>query len=88
LGNPSPTYFQVKQDARSRHVSHADLLPPVLWHNRQTVVRLVLKPKPRNHHGDFMGQITKPHLLVLMLKLGNPSTLVLRLNQETRRLWF
>jgi hypothetical protein len=30
-----------------------------LWHNRQIVARLVLRPKPRNHHRDFQSQITK-----------------------------
>jgi hypothetical protein len=56
-----------------------------LWHNRQTEARLVLRPKLRNHHGDFVAQITKPELPVLMPKLGNRTTLVLRLNQETCR---
>jgi hypothetical protein len=32
----------------------------------------------------FETQITKPELSVLKLKLGNPSTLVWRVNQETR----
>jgi hypothetical protein len=31
---------------------------------------LVLKPKPRNRHGDFEAQITKPKLLVLRPKPG------------------
>jgi hypothetical protein len=31
-----------------------------------------------------MGQITKPQLMVLRPKPGNPTTLVLKLNQETR----
>jgi hypothetical protein len=40
----------------SRH-----LHPPlVLWCNRQTVTHLILRHKPRNHHGDFEAQITKP----------------------------
>jgi hypothetical protein len=34
---------------------------------------MVLMPKPRNHRGDFEAQITKPELLVLRPKLGNPS---------------
>jgi hypothetical protein len=34
---------------------------------------LVLSTKPKSRHGDFVGQITKPQLLVLRLKLGNPS---------------
>jgi hypothetical protein len=34
---------------------------------------LVLRPKPRNHHGDFVGQITKPQLSVLSPKPGHPS---------------
>jgi hypothetical protein len=32
-----------------------------------------LRPKPRNHHDDFVGQITKPQLSVLRPKPGNPS---------------
>jgi hypothetical protein len=31
-----------------------------------------LRPKPRNRCGDFEAQITKPKLLVLRSKLGNP----------------
>jgi hypothetical protein len=72
LGNPSQTYFHVKQAARSRRVSHADLPPSVLWRNHQTEARLVLRPKPRNCHGDFEAQITKPKLPVLRPKPGNP----------------
>jgi hypothetical protein len=56
--------------------------PPPTWFwgpNKETVVvilrpnssTLVLRPKPRNCHGDFQAQITKP------------SPLVLRLNRET-----
>jgi hypothetical protein len=33
---------------------------------------LVLRPKPRNRHGDFENQITKPELSVLRSKPGNP----------------
>jgi hypothetical protein len=33
---------------------------------------LVLRPKPRNRHGDFKAQITKPELLVLRPKPENP----------------
>jgi hypothetical protein len=33
---------------------------------------LILRPKPRNHHGDFEAQITKPELPVLRPKPGNP----------------
>jgi hypothetical protein len=72
----------VKQAARSQHVSRIVLLPSVLWHKRQTVARLILRLKPRNCHGDFEAQITKPQLPVLRPKTGNPSTLVLRLNQK------
>jgi hypothetical protein len=43
-----------------------------LWHNRQTEAHMVLRPKPRNRHGDFEAQITKPELPVLRPKLGNP----------------
>jgi hypothetical protein len=60
------------------------ILPLVLWHNQQTIAHLILRPKPRNRHGDFVGQITKPELPVLRSKPGNPSTMVLRLSQETR----
>jgi hypothetical protein len=72
LGNPTQTYFHAKQAARSRRVSRADLLPSVLWRNRQTEAHLVLRPKPRNRHGDFEVQITKPELPVLRPKPGNP----------------
>jgi hypothetical protein len=65
-------------------MSHADLPPLVLWRNRQIEVRLVLRPKPRNRRCHFEDQITKPELPVLRLRPGNPSTLVLSLNQETR----
>jgi hypothetical protein len=83
LGNSSPTYLQVKQAIKSRHVSHAVLLPSVLWRHRQTAAYLVLIPKPRNCRSDFEAQITKLELPVLRPKLGNSSTLVLRQNQET-----
>jgi hypothetical protein len=33
---------------------------------------MVLRPKLRNRCGDFEAQITKPELLVLRLKPGNP----------------
>jgi hypothetical protein len=61
----------VKQAARSRRVSRADLPPSVLW-RRQTEAHLVLRPKPRNHRGDFEAQLTKPELPVLRPKPGNP----------------
>jgi hypothetical protein len=32
-----------------------------------------LRPKPRNHHGDFEAQITKLQLPVLSPKSENPS---------------
>jgi hypothetical protein len=48
------------------------ILPSVLWRNRQTITNLVLRPKPRNRHGDFVDQITK-----LQLSVCGP-------NQETR----
>jgi hypothetical protein len=41
--------------------------------NWRTSSQLVLTPKPRNHHGDFVDQITKPQLPVLWPKPGNPS---------------
>jgi hypothetical protein len=71
-GNHSQTCFDAKQAARSRRVSHADLPPSVLRRNRQTKAHLVLRPKPRNRHGDFEAQITKPELPVLRPKPGNP----------------
>jgi hypothetical protein len=73
----------VKQAASSQRVSRTILLPSVLWCNRQTVTHLVLRLKPRKHRGDFEAQITKPELPILKPKPGNPSTLVLRPNQET-----
>jgi hypothetical protein len=73
LENPSQTCFHVKQAARFRRVSHADLPPSILWHNRQTEACLFLTPKTRNHHGDFEAQITKPELPVLRPKPGKPS---------------
>jgi hypothetical protein len=72
LGNHSQICFHAKQAARSQRVSHADLPPLVLWRNRQTKVCLVLRPKPRNCHGDFEAQITKQELLVLRPKSVNP----------------
>jgi hypothetical protein len=33
---------------------------------------MVLRPKSRNRRNDFEAQITKPELLVLRPKLGNP----------------
>jgi hypothetical protein len=53
-------------------MSRADLPPSVLWRNRQTEAHLVLRPKPRNHRGDFEAQITKPELSVLRPKPKNP----------------
>jgi hypothetical protein len=44
----------------------------VLWRNRQTEAHLILRIKPRNRHGDFKAQITKPELPVLRAKPGNP----------------
>jgi hypothetical protein len=54
-------------------MSHGDLPPLVLWHNRQTEACLVLRPKPRNRRGDFEAQITKPELPVLRPKPVNPT---------------
>jgi hypothetical protein len=34
---------------------------------------LVFRPKPRNCRVDFVGQITKPHQLILRPKPGNTS---------------
>jgi hypothetical protein len=72
LGNPSQTCFHVKQATRSRCVSRADLPSSILWRNRQTEACLVLRPKPRNRHGDFEAQISKPELSVLRPKPRNP----------------
>jgi hypothetical protein len=38
-----------------------------------TFLHVILRPKPRNRRGDFEAQITKPELLVLRHKPGNPS---------------
>jgi hypothetical protein len=55
-------------------VSHAIFnLPSVWWCNQQTIADLVLRPKPRNHHGDFVWQVTKLQLLVLRPKSENTS---------------
>jgi hypothetical protein len=53
-------------------VSHADIPLLILWHNRQIEAHLVLWPKPKNHHGDFEAQITKPKLSILRHKPENP----------------
>jgi hypothetical protein len=82
--NPNSTCFQARQAARSRHVSHAVLLPSILWRNRQTIAHLILRPKLKNCLGDFEAQITKLELPVLRPKPRSPSTLILRPNQETR----
>jgi hypothetical protein len=50
----------------------------------ETIAHLVLRPKPINRQGDFVGQITKLQLLILRPKSENSTTLVLRPNQETR----
>jgi hypothetical protein len=72
IRKPYQTCFHVKQAARSRRVSRADLPPSVLWRNWQTEACLVLRPKPRNRRGDFEAQIIKPELSVLRPKPGNP----------------
>jgi hypothetical protein len=46
-----------------------------LWRNRQTEAHLVLRSIPRNRHGDFEAQITKPELPVLRPKPRNPPPL-------------
>jgi alkanesulfonate monooxygenase SsuD/methylene tetrahydromethanopterin reductase-like flavin-dependent oxidoreductase (luciferase family) len=53
-------------------VFRADLPSSVLWRNRQIEAHLILRPKTINHRGDFENQITKPELLVLRPKPGNP----------------
>jgi hypothetical protein len=89
------TQVRLSSRTRSRRVSHAVLLLSVLWRNRQTIARLVLRLKRRNRCDDFVSQITKPQLPILRPNPGNlklpvlrinrekPSTLVLRPNQET-----
>jgi hypothetical protein len=88
LGNSTPTCFQPKQAARSRCVSCVILLPSVLWCNRKTVARLVLRLKPMNRHGDFEDQITKPELPVLRHKPRNPSHRFWGQIERNRRPWF
>jgi hypothetical protein len=89
LENPSPTCFYLKQATRSRRASHAIfILPSVLWHNRQTVARLVLRPKPRNHHSDIEAQTGKPMSPVLMPNREKLSPPVLRSNREKPSQWF
>jgi hypothetical protein len=58
------------------------LNPLILCCNRQIEACLVLRSKPRNHHGDFEAQIIKSELPVLRSKLGNPKPLVLMPNRE------
>jgi hypothetical protein len=42
-------------------MSHAIFIfPSVLWRNRQTIDRLVLRHKLRKRHGDFDDQTRKP----------------------------
>jgi hypothetical protein len=85
LGNPSQTCFDTKQAARSRRVSRADLTPSVLWRNRQTEAHLVLRPKSRNRRGDFDAPNHQTRAAGFEAQTRKPSTtLVLRLNQETR----
>jgi hypothetical protein len=62
----------VKQAARSRRVFHIDLSLLILCRNQQTEAHLILRPKPRNHRGDFNAQLTKPQLPVLRPKPKNP----------------
>jgi hypothetical protein len=74
LGNPSPTCFQAKQAARSRCVSCAVfILPLILWCKWWIKAHLVLRPKRKNRHGDFVCQITKPQLPVFRPKPENLS---------------
>jgi hypothetical protein len=49
------------------------ILPLDLWRNQQTIAHLILIPKPKNHHGDFVGQFIKSQLPVFKPKPGNPS---------------
>jgi hypothetical protein len=53
-------------------VSRVDITPSVLWRNRQIEAHLILRPKSRNHRGNFEAQITKSELPVLRTKLENP----------------
>jgi hypothetical protein len=80
IRKPYPTCFQAKQVTRSRRVSCTVLLPSILWHNRQTVARMVLRPKPRwfwrlNHQirtADFEAKIRKPVDLGFEAQQRNP----------------
>jgi hypothetical protein len=51
-------------------VSRTVLTPSVLWRNQQTVVHLVLRPKPRNHRGDFDAQNKKTEATDFEAKSG------------------
>jgi hypothetical protein len=75
--------------------------PTWFWGPNQETITVILRPKPRNHHGDFKPQITKSELPVLSPKPGNPpppwfwgQTGRDRLHQfwgqtgENRRHWF
>jgi hypothetical protein len=79
----SPTCFQQKQVTRSRRVFHAVfIIPSVFWHNRQIIAHLNLRSKPRNCRVDFESQITKSQLPILWPKSGNPKSPIMRLNRE------
>jgi hypothetical protein len=51
-------------------MSRTDLTPSILWRNRQIEACFVLRPKPRNRHGDFEAQITKAELPIWRPKPG------------------
>jgi hypothetical protein len=70
-GQTGKSYPDLLPHEASRWIS-TRVPPSVLWHNRQTESRLVLRPKQRNRRGDFEAQITKPELPVLRPKSGNP----------------
>jgi hypothetical protein len=51
-------------------VSRTVLTPSVLWRNQQTVVHLVLRPKSRNHRGDFDAKNKKTEATDFEAKSG------------------
>jgi hypothetical protein len=66
------------RDEASRRMLTRVLTPSSSAHrfwgaNQETSSHMVLRPKLRNRHGDFVGQIIKPQLSVLRTKPGNSS---------------
>jgi hypothetical protein len=50
------------------------MLSSVLWCNRQTIAHLILRHKPKNRRGDFVGQTGKPERVVLRPNIRNVAT--------------